>query len=122
MNSRRAIHREFNLLSQRDVREAAIYRLFAGKMVNATARRRLMRRAAAAGFVAFRSVPPYLTGQGTCSMTRIPVAASPSTPTRPLLLLGAVAGVLGLATLALWAWYGTTVFFEMLRAGLAACF
>jgi hypothetical protein len=91
-------------------------------MVNAAQRGRLMRRAAAAGFVAFGPVPPYLTGQGTCSMTRIPAAASQSAPTRPLIVLGALAGVLGVATLALWAWYGTTVFFEMLRAGFAACF
>ena len=55
-------------------------------------------------------------------MTRLPAAASPPALTRPLLLLGAVAGVLAVATLALWAWYGTTVFFEMLRAGFAACF
>jgi hypothetical protein len=55
-------------------------------------------------------------------MTRMPVAASPPALTRPLLVLGAVAGVLVIATLGLWSWYGTTVFFEMVRAGFAACF
>jgi len=55
-------------------------------------------------------------------MTRMSAAASTPALTRPLLLLGAVAAVLVVATLALWAWYGTTVFFEMLRAGFAACF
>jgi len=55
-------------------------------------------------------------------MTRTPAAASPLALTRPLLLLAGVAGVLGVAAIGLWAWYGTTVFFEILRAGLAACF
>lgn len=55
-------------------------------------------------------------------MTRMSAAASTPSLTRPLLFLGAAAAVLAIATLALWGWYGTTVFFEMLRAGLAACF
>jgi hypothetical protein len=41
---------------------------------------------------------------------------------RPTLLIGGVAGALLLATAALWGWYGTTVFFEMVRTGWAACF
>jgi hypothetical protein len=41
---------------------------------------------------------------------------------RPFLLLGAVSGVLIAATLALWAHYGTAVFFEVIAAGIAACF
>ena len=41
---------------------------------------------------------------------------------RPLLLVGALAGVVVAATLALWAHYGTAVFFEIIAAGLAACF
>lgn len=55
-------------------------------------------------------------------MTRIPTTASTPAPARALVLLGAAAGVLALAAMALWVWYGTTVFFEMLRAGFAACF
>jgi hypothetical protein len=42
--------------------------------------------------------------------------------TRPFLLVGAVAGVLIVATLWLWAHYGTAVFFEIIAAGIAACF
>jgi len=43
----------------------------------------------------------------------------------PLLLMLTGTGLGGLAvvaTLALWFHYGSEVFFEMLRAGLAACF
>jgi hypothetical protein len=51
------------------------------------------------------------------------VAAEPSgLATRPFMLVAAVAGVLIAATLALWAHYGTAVFFEVIAAGLAACF
>ena len=42
--------------------------------------------------------------------------------TRPFLLVGAVAAVLIVATLVLWAHYGTAVFFEIIAAGIAACF
>jgi hypothetical protein len=41
LNSRMAIHREFNVLSQREGRKPAVYRPLAGKMVNAAARRGL---------------------------------------------------------------------------------
>ena len=41
---------------------------------------------------------------------------------RPLVVVAAVAGVLIAATLALWAHYGTAVFFEIIAAGIAACF
>ena len=48
-----------------------------------------------------------------------------STPTaamsRPLIVIAAVAGVLLAATLALWAHYGTAVFYETIVAGIAAC-
>ena len=47
---------------------------------------------------------------------------SPGLAWRPLLLVGAVAAVLIVATLALWANYGTAVFFEIIAAGIAACF
>jgi hypothetical protein len=40
----------------------------------------------------------------------------------PLLLLGAVIGLMLAGTIALWAHYGTAVFFEMIRTGFAACF
>jgi hypothetical protein len=41
---------------------------------------------------------------------------------RPFIIVAAVAGVLIAATLALWAHYGTAVFFEIIAAGIAACF
>jgi len=40
----------------------------------------------------------------------------------PLLVAATLVGVLSLAaTLALWTYYGTAVFYEMIVAGLAAC-
>jgi hypothetical protein len=48
-------------------------------------------------------------------------AISPGLKRRPLVLLAGMAGALLAATLALWAHYGTAVFFEMIRAGFAAC-
>ena len=41
---------------------------------------------------------------------------------RPLALAALVVVLLLAATLGLWAYYGTAIFFEMLRAGWAACF
>jgi hypothetical protein len=40
----------------------------------------------------------------------------------PIVLAAAVASLLIASSLALWAHYGTTVFFEMIRAGFVACF
>jgi hypothetical protein len=40
----------------------------------------------------------------------------------PTLLLGLGVAVVLMGTLALWGYYGTAVFFEMVRAGWAACF
>jgi hypothetical protein len=48
-------------------------------------------------------------------------SATPSLLSRPLLLLSAVAAMLLGGTLALWAHYGTAVFYEMIVAGIAAC-
>jgi len=48
--------------------------------------------------------------------------ASPTRMSRPLLLVAAVVGALLAGTVALWAHYGTAVFYEMILAGLAACF
>lgn len=50
-------------------------------------------------------------------------ATAPSTGLfRPLLLLAAVGGILVAASGALWAWYGTAVFFEIVRTGWVSCF
>ena len=39
-----------------------------------------------------------------------------------LLLVAAVIGAILAGTVALWAHYGTAIFFETIRAGLVACF
>ena len=41
---------------------------------------------------------------------------------RTFLLLGGVVGALLAGTLALWAYYGTAVFFEIVRVGWTSCF
>ena len=47
---------------------------------------------------------------------------SPRFASLPVLLAGAVVGALIAATLVLWVHYGTAVFFEIIAAGIAACF
>jgi len=47
---------------------------------------------------------------------------SPRALTWPVLLVGGLCVALVGATLALWAHYGTAVFFETIAAGIAACF
>lgn len=48
------------------------------------------------------------------------VSATPAF-SRPLLLIAAAVGIVLAATVALWAHYGTAVFYEMILAGIAAC-
>jgi hypothetical protein len=50
------------------------------------------------------------------------LSSSPRQTTRALVAAAALFGALLAVTLALWAHYGSAVFFEMIRAGLAACF
>ena len=54
----------------------------------------------------------------------MPAINSAATLSRPCLLVVLAGGVLlAMAlTIGLWAYYGTAVFFEMVRAGWAACF
>jgi hypothetical protein len=52
----------------------------------------------------------------------MPAIASNTTVSWPLLLVAVAGGLLLAATLGLWAYYGTAVFFEMVRAGWVACF
>jgi hypothetical protein len=40
---------------------------------------------------------------------------------RPLALIAGVSGLLLAATTALWMYYGTTVFYEMILTGIAMC-
>ena len=53
----------------------------------------------------------------------MPETVSPAAPlfSRPLVVLAAAAGIMLAGTIALWAHYGTTVFYEMIVAGIAAC-
>jgi hypothetical protein len=48
--------------------------------------------------------------------------ASASGLWRPLIALVMAIGVLVAGTIAMWVHYGTAVFYEMIVAGLAACF
>jgi hypothetical protein len=54
-------------------------------------------------------------------MSDIPSASSRH-PSRATLIASAVAGLIVAATIVLWAHYGTAVFYEMILAGIAACF
>ena len=53
----------------------------------------------------------------------MPETASAATHrlSHPLVIVAAVAGIMLAGTVALWAHYGTAVFYEMIVAGIAAC-
>lgn len=52
----------------------------------------------------------------------MPAIESTARLSRPLLLLALFGGISAAATLALWAYYGTALFLEIVRTGWAACF
>lgn len=52
----------------------------------------------------------------------MPAIVSTANVSRPLMLVSLLAGVMFAATVALWVYYGTAVFFEMVRTGWLACF
>ncbi|HEU5016710.1 MAG TPA: hypothetical protein VFT69_01935 [Pseudolabrys sp.] len=52
----------------------------------------------------------------------MPAIASFATRFRPLVLLGFLLALLTTITGGLWTFYGTTVFFEIVRTGWVACF
>jgi len=52
----------------------------------------------------------------------VPATAQASTIPWSALVLALAGGGLLAATIGLWAYFGSAVFFEMLRTGLAACF
>jgi hypothetical protein len=52
----------------------------------------------------------------------MPAIVSNAPLSRPLLLVAVAGGALVAAAMGLWAYYGTAVFFEMVRAGWLACF
>jgi hypothetical protein len=56
--------------------------------------------------------------------TAMPDSLAAITPrfSRPLAVVTAVVVLLLAGTVALWAYYGTAVFYETILAGLAACF
>jgi hypothetical protein len=51
-----------------------------------------------------------------------PMAFTTTSRSRPLLLLAGLGGAIMAAALGLWAYYGTAVFFEIVRTGWVACF
>jgi hypothetical protein len=57
-----------------------------------------------------------------CGEIAMPAIAAPARLSRPLVLLAVIGGALMAVTLALWTYYGTTVFFEIVRTGWLACF
>lgn len=52
----------------------------------------------------------------------MPALVSSDRSSRPLMLLALGVGAAVAATVSLWAYYGTAVFLEMVRAGWSACF
>ena len=70
--------------------------------------------------VACRRTPVDRSSLGT-SMPETVSAAASLLSSRPLMLVAAAAGIVLAATVALWAHYGTAVFYEMIVAGIAAC-
>ena len=53
-------------------------------------------------------------------MTEVATSEGSASPT--IIAVAGLFGALLAAALLLWAYYGTTVFFEMVRTGWAACF
>ena len=52
----------------------------------------------------------------------MPAIVSTVRISRPVLLLALLGGLIMAATLGLWTYYGTAVFFEIVRSGWIACF
>jgi hypothetical protein len=73
------------------------------------------------GVLPRRGIGPIWT-MGSTRRLAMPAIASTARLSRPLLLLALIGGLVMAATLALWAYYGTAVFFEMVRTGWVACF
>jgi len=70
----------------------------------------------------------YVMGSGVSIGTGAPMADLAAVPqrtgtrvSRPLILVAGAVGVLLAGTVALWAHYGTAVFYEMILAGIALC-
>jgi hypothetical protein len=52
----------------------------------------------------------------------MPETVAPRLTSRPLLVAGGLVTLALAGTVLLWSYYGATVFFEIIRAGFAACF
>jgi hypothetical protein len=104
-------------LSQRSPEIGEIAEFLADNMVNTgNFGRFLVER------VACRPDRSYLNGRMPSEGFEMSATLSTASLSRPLVLIALLAGVILAATLGLWACYGTTVFFEMVRAGWMACF
>jgi len=68
------------------------------------------------------AISPIWNRNATARGLKMSATLSVATISRPLLLTALLIGLLLAATLGLWAYYGTAVFFEMVRAGWLACF
>ena len=68
------------------------------------------------------TIGPIWTISATAKGLKMSATLSTATVSRPLMLIALLVGLLLAATLGLWAYYGTTVFFEIVRAGWVACF
>jgi hypothetical protein len=68
------------------------------------------------------AVPAYLKFMSKVLPETVPETAAPSMGSRPILAMSALVALALAGTVLLWAHYGTTVFFETIRAGLSACF
>jgi hypothetical protein len=72
--------------------------------------------------LADRQDQAYLKVQPVRDATMTEIAASDRSAPRILIAVAGLFGVLLAAAVALWGYYGTAVFTEMILAGLAACF
>jgi hypothetical protein len=71
---------------------------------------------------AARGVDPGATTAYLAIMPGMLPTAAPRRISWPLVAAGSVFGALIAIACALWIYYGTAVFFEIVRAGIAACF
>ena len=68
------------------------------------------------------AVPAYLSCMSKALPETVPETAAPLMGTRLILAVSAFVALALAGTVLLWAHYGTTVFFETIRAGFSACF
>src|SRR4029079_11020863 len=106
-------HRGFNIWSQRCCQRQNYPRYFAGSKVVNHGKRPRSRIALGVRRAYVKELE--LEAGMSAIVSNAPLS-------RPLLLVAVIGGALVAAALGLWAYYGTAVFFEMVRAGWLACF